>query len=79
MMSWSEFRFPPVNLYSVSRFMDVEEIDLEYLYASLAKRGLKPSGEDEERFIEEVEGLSSPDLSRMGARRQALEKLYGKA
>lgn len=78
-MMWNEFRIPPVNLYSVSRFMNVEEIDLEYLYASLAKRGLKPSGEDETRFMEEVDALSSPDLSRMGARRQALEKLYGKA
>ena len=54
-------------------------MDLEFLYAHLVKRGVKPSEEAEEAFIAEVGLLVSPSLSRAGARRQVLERLYGKA
>ena len=60
--------------------MDDNELDLEYLYTHLAKRGRKPSEAEEEAFIEEVDALASPCLTRAGARRQVLERLYsGKA
>ena len=58
--------------------MTPEEMDLEFLYAHLVKRGVKPSEEDEEAFIAEVGLLVSPSLTRAGARRQVLERLYGK-
>ena len=59
--------------------MNTEEIDLEYLYAHLAKRAQKPSESEEEAFIAAVDALASPCLTRAGARRQVLERLYGKA
>lgn len=58
--------------------MDDEDLDLEFLYASLAKVGKKPSPDDEDRFIALIDDLvDSPTFSRVSARREALRKIYG--
>lgn len=58
--------------------MDDEDLDLEFLYSSLAKAGKKPSPDDEDRFIALIDDLvCSPTASRFSARREALRKLYG--
>jgi len=58
--------------------MTPEDVDLEYLYAYLVKRGVRPSEEDERRFIAEVGQLVSLQVGRAPARCQVLERLFGK-
>jgi hypothetical protein len=82
MINWPSLTFPPINLYSAPvmkrPLFDQTDLDLNYLYTQLARRGKKPTEDDEDVFLDEVEGiLGSGRKSRVEARIEAFGRLYG--
>lgn len=82
MINWPSLTFPPVNLYSLPimkrPLFDQTDLDLNYLYTQLDKRGKRPTDDEEDVFLDEVEGiLDSTGISRVEARIKAFGRLYG--